>query len=186
MRPALFTAIAFSFFLAAGPSLAAEVLCEHLASFERAALAKLPDGSLQRRWMDFSWGAPENLAQNEVQIGATLKCHGSDDVAKSLCAYVLHHTPHENMSALPLGILRCRGFASNQTAFPERWVEELTWDAPNGLIGQIQIDQLARRDAEPSMRLTIKSSPESSQAKMPPPFFKALSAKLNLWDQGAE
>lgn len=36
------------------------------------------------------------------------------------------------------------------------------------------------------MRLTIMPFPESSQAKKPEPFFKALSSKLNLWDQGAE
>src|SRR5580693_6037748 len=103
-----------------------------------------------------------------------------------LCKYVHQNTPHENMSALPLGILRCQGFVSNRAAFPRRWVEELSWDAPNGLIEQIQIDQLARHDAEPSMRLTIMPFPESPQAKKPAPFFRGLSAKSDLWDQGAE
>lgn len=136
--------------------------------------------------MDFSWGGPENLAKDELQIGATLKCHGSDDAAQMLCQYVLHNTPHENLSALPLGILRCQGFVSDRAAFPSRWLEELSWDAPNGLIEKIQIDQLDWYDVEPSMRLTIMPFPESPLAKKPTPFFKALSAKLNLWDQGEE
>jgi hypothetical protein len=183
MRPALFTALALFFPLAAGPSLAADGLCEHVKSFEQKALLKLPDGGLQRRWMDFSWGGPEKLLQDEVQIGATLKCHGSDDVAETLCEYVLHNTPHENITALPLGILRCDGFASNQAAQPRHWVEDLSWDLPSDLIEQIQIDQLGGSYAEPAMRLSILPFPESSDAKKPPPFFKALSTKVELYNE---
>lgn len=186
MRSAGVLAVALTALLAAGSSSAADGLCEQIKSFEQEPLIKLPDGGLQRRWMDFSWGAPKNLAKNEIQIGATLKCRGSDIVAEKLCRYALHNTSYENMSALPLGILRCHGIITYKATFPSRWVEELSWDAPNGLIEQIQIDQLARQDVEPAMRLTIMPFPESSQAKKPEPFFKALSSKLNLWDQGAE
>jgi hypothetical protein len=186
MRSTLFLAGALTAALGFCPVWAAESLCDQVNVFEQEPLTKLPDGGLQRRWMDFSWGAPKNLAKDEVQIGATLKCHGSDVAAEKLCKYALQNTPHENMSALPLGILRCHGFVAGKAAFPSRWVEELSWDAPNDLIENIQIDQLARQGFEPSMRLTIMPFPESPRAKKPEPFFKPLSSKLDLWDQGAE
>lgn len=185
MKRTLFIVVAVTSLFAAGSSLAADELCNQVKSFERKPLTKSPDGDLQRRWMDFSWGAPENLQENEVQIGATLKCHGSDEAAKALCQYVLHHSPHENITALPLAILRCEGFVSARAAFPSRWIEELGWDMPNGLVEQFQIDQLGRADHEPSMRLTIMPYPESPDTEKPEPFFKALSAKLGV-DQGEE
>jgi hypothetical protein len=183
MRLALNTAAASAFFLAVSPCLAANPLCDQLKTFEMEPLVKLPDGALQRRWIDFSWGSPENLARDEIQIGATLKCHGSDDIAIALCKYLLHHTPHENMSALPLGIMQCEGFASGRPAFPRRWVEELSWDTPGELVEMLQIDQFNRPNVEPSLRLTIMPLPESPRAKKPTPFFRSLSSKLGS-DEG--
>lgn len=180
MRRALFLGVALTSLFAAGSSLAASELCEHVKSFEQKPLSKLPDGELQRRWMDFSWGPPENPQEGEIQIGATLKCDGSDDVAKALCQYAVHHSPHENISALPLDILHCYGFVSKWAAFTHRWVQELSWDAPSDLIERFEIDQLDRPDHVPAMRLTIMPYPESPQAKKPAPFFKALSTKLGL------
>lgn len=186
MRRALFISVALTSLFTAGSSLAADGFCEQVRSFEQKPLDVLPDGELQRRWMDFHWAAPENLKKNEVQIGATLECNGSDDVAKKFCAYLIRNTPHEDMTVLPLGVLRCHGFVSSWGASTHRWVQELGWDTPNGLIERFQIDQLDRSDHEPSMRLTIMPYPESLQAKKPAPFFKALSAKLGLEDQDEE
>jgi hypothetical protein len=177
-------AVALPSLFAASAGFAEDELCKRVGAFERTPLVKLADGGFQRRWMDFSWGGSENLAQNEVQIGATLKCHGSDDVAKTLCSYALHNTPHENMTYLPMAILRCHGFVSDRATFPRRWVEELGWDTPDGLIEELQIDQLDRPDTEPSIRLTIMPFPESPRATKPSPFFEALSAKLGSDDVG--
>jgi hypothetical protein len=80
-------------------------------------------------------------------------------------------TLHETVSALPQGILRCEGFASERPAFPRRWVEELSWDVPGQLIEMLQIDQFDRPDTERSLRLTIMPFPESPQATKPVPFF---------------
>jgi hypothetical protein len=55
---------------------------------------------------------------------------------------------------------------------------------PDGLIEELQIDQLDRPDTEPSIRLTIMPFRESPQAMKPSPFFKALSGKLGLDDVG--
>jgi hypothetical protein len=178
MRLAIFTTVALARLFAAGPSLAAGGLCEQLKTFEQKPLTELSQGWFQRRWLDFSWGQAENLKENEVQLGFTLKCRGSDDVAKTLCQYMLHNSPHENLTALPLDILACEGFVSGWAAFTKRWVQDLSWDAPNKMIEEFQIDQLDRPDHEPSMRLTILPYPEPPEAKKPEPFFKTLSAKL--------
>lgn len=182
-RGVLLVAAALTFLFLASPGLAATELCQRVKSFEQTPLTKLPDGELQRRWMDFSWGPDQPLEENEVQIGSTLRCSGSDEVAKALCQYAVHHSPHENFTALPLAILRCYGFLSGRAAFPRRWVQELSWDGPNDLIEQFEIDQLDRPDHVPAMRLTLMPYPESPQAKKPEPFFNALSAKLGL-DEG--
>jgi hypothetical protein len=146
-------------------------------------LAKLPDGGLQRRWIDFSWGPPENLAPDEIQLGATLKCHGSDDTARALCQYMLHHTSFENITSVPQRILQCEGFASGRAASPRKWVEELSWDAPGDVIEMLQIDQFDRPNTDASMRLTIMPFPESPQANKPTPFFRSLSGKLGSDDE---
>jgi hypothetical protein len=160
-----------------GPSLAADELCTKLSAFEQAPLAELPSGGLQRRWIDFSWEPPGDLPPDEIQLGATLRCVGSDSVATQLCDYALHNSSFEFMALLPLRILACQGFASASRPLPHRWVEELSWDTPNGLIEELQIDQLFRPDATPSMRLTILPFPENVEAKKPPPFFAVLAAK---------
>lgn len=182
VRRVLFMAVALTSLFAASSSLAADEFCEQVKSFDRKPLATLPDGELQRRWIDFSWGTATDLKENEVQLGFTLKCVGSDEAAKTLCQYLIHHTPHENLSAVPIGILRCEGFAAGRAAFPGRWVEELSWDGPNDLVEIFQIDQLDREGHEPTMRLTMMAYPESPQAKKPAPFFKALWDKLGLED----
>ena len=187
MRSANLVALALASLFAAGPVLAADDLCKQVNAFERKPPDKLPDGSLQRRWMDFSWAAPEEPATlQDVQIGATLKCHGSDDVARALCRFTLKNSPHENSTSLPLSILRCHTLAPDRPMFPKRWVEEVSWDVPSGLVGRLQVDQLARHGVEPSMRLTVMPFPESPQARKPAPFFKSLSDKLDLWDGGDE
>jgi hypothetical protein len=186
MRPILFISVTLAGVIAASSSLAADEFCEQVKSFEQKPLTELSEGWFQRRWIDFSWGASDNLKENEVQIGATLKCRGSDDVAKILCRYLLRHTSHEFITTLPLDILACEGFVSGWAAFTHRWVQELSWDAPNGMIEQFQIDQLDRPDHEPSMRLTILPYPEPPEAKKPEPFFKTLSAKLGVEDQGED
>lgn len=178
MRLAFHIAAVCAFSLSVRPCMAANELCHQLKSFARAPLTALADGGHQRRWIDFAWGSPENLAADEIQIGATLKCQGSDAPANSLCHYLLHHTSHETVSALPQGILRCEGFASERPAFPRRWVEELSWDVPGQLIEMLQIDQFDRPDTERSLRLTIMPFPESPQATKPVPFFRSLSGKL--------
>jgi len=167
----------------ARPVFAADELCKQVKSFEQTPLTKLPDGELQRRWMDFSWGPDDELKPNEVRIGVTLRCSGSDDAAKALCQYAVHNSPHETITALPRGILRCFGFISNKAAYPRRWVEDLRWDAPNDLIERFEIDQYDRPDHVPAMRLTLMPYPESPQGKKPEPFFKGLSAKLDPSDE---
>ena len=184
MRRALFIAVALISLCAANCSFAATELCQQLKLFEQTPLTKLPDDELQRRWMDFTWGPPENLAENEVQLGATLKCNGSDDAAKALCEYAVHHSPHENITALPLAILRCYGFVGGRATFPDHWVQDLSWDAPKDLVERFEIDQLDRPDHIPAMRLTLMPYPESSLAKKPEPFFKSLSDKLGIQDYG--
>jgi hypothetical protein len=183
MRLAFHRAAACALFFAASPCLAANGLCDQLKSFGLTPLAKLPDGGLQRRWIDFSWSAPENLAPDEIQIGATLRCHGSDDTGKALCQYLLHHTPHEFITYLPQGILQCEGFASARPASPSKWVEELSWDAPGDVIEMLQIDQFDRPNTDATLRLTIMPYPESPQAIKPAPFFRALSGKLGSDDE---
>ncbi|BEV01477.1 hypothetical protein [Novosphingobium olei] len=182
MRLAFHIAAVCAFALSAGHCMAASELCHQLKSFARAPLTELADGGLQRRWIDFAWGGPENLAPDEIRIGATLKCQGSDAPANSLCQYLLHHTPHETVSALPQGILRCEGFASDRLAFPRRWVEELSWDVQGKLIEMLQIDQFDRPGTERSLRLTILPLAESPQATKPVPFFRSLSGKLGSDD----
>lgn len=185
MRRAVFIAVALTSLFAAGACLAADEFCDQVKSFEQKPLGKLSDGELQRRWIDFSWGAAESLEENELQIGFTLKCRGSDEPAKALCQYMLHHSSHENTASLPLHILRCHGFVSDWVANTHRWVQDLSWDVPKDLIERFQIDQFDREGHERSMRLTIVPYPESPQAKKPAPFFKELSAKLGL-DEGEE
>lgn len=183
MRSAFLRAAVCTFSLAASPCLAADELCDQLKSFEHTPLAKLADGGLQRRWIDFTWSPPENLAPNEIQIGATLRCHGSDDTAKALCQYMLHHMSFEQVPALPLRVLRCEGYVSDRPASPRRWVEELSWDAPGDLVEMFQIDQFDRPDANASMRLAIFPFPESPLAKKPVPFFHSLTSKLGSEDE---
>ena len=164
----------------AGPSWASDAFCQHIQEFEESRLTKSPDGGLQRRWIDFIWMAPAPSKTGDVQIGFGLKCIGSDDVAKSLCAYAVHHTSYEFPSDLPLHILGCHGFVLPPKVRQRRWIQEFDWDAPHDDIEQLQIDQLERDDADPRIRLTILPYPESPDAKKPPPFFGALSAKLGL------
>jgi hypothetical protein len=187
MRPILLISIAFVSLVISKPSAAANEFCEKLQTYERTPLIKLPDGGLQRRWMEVTWVAPEpepptsDPTQGVVQIGATLRCESSDDVAKAFCKYAIHQTSHEFPEVLPVQILSCHGLAS--IAHPRRWLEDLDWSTPNDLIERLQIDQLYRSGAEPSMRLTITPYPESPAAKKPPPFFKALSVKLGFDDE---
>ena len=167
----------------AGPSLAADELCTELKAFEQAPLAELPGGGLQRRWIDFRWEPPGELPPDEIQLGATLRCVGSDSVATQLCDYALHNSSFEFIALLPLRILACHGFASGSRPMPRRWVEELSWDTPKGLIEELQIDQLDRPDAVASMRLTMLPFPESVEARKPPPFFAALADRLGFNDE---
>lgn len=137
--------------------------------------------------MDFIWERPAapksdeaHTGSVEIQIGYSLRCIGSDDIAKKFCAYAAHHTSYEFPYVLPLRILQCHGFVSPSNIHRKKWAEELSWDSPEDLIEQLQIDLLERNNTDPSIRLTIMPFPESPSAKKPPPFFKALSAKLGI------
>jgi hypothetical protein len=84
-----------------GQAAAPDELCARLRTFEAA---QLPNG--ERRWVEFHWG----FDQSPVSVWSWACRHSADQLAKTTCDWLMHHTNQEFTMSLPHRVMACHGY----------------------------------------------------------------------------
>jgi hypothetical protein len=121
---------------------APDALCAKLRAFEAA---QLPNG--ERRWVEFHWGFDQAAA-----LWSWACRHSADQLAKTTCGWLMHHTNQEFSMSLPHRIMACHGYGLPKFAYYD-------WD---NIAGTIRLRGAS--DRRILMDLNYRDLPHGEQA----------------------